>query len=75
MYFVAYSVDLYTQRAHIPKAIMAVLERDPAEDQKVAEKARQEQEEKERIYQVMLHILWGCSLGLSLSSMLIMLND
>ncbi len=34
------------QRAHIHKSIMLVLERDPAEEQRLAEKARKEEDER-----------------------------
>jgi len=48
-------VYLYSQRAHIPKAIMSVLEKDTSE-QKAVEKARRVEEERltqqEKLYQV-----------------------
>jgi len=47
--------DLCLQRAHIPKAIMSVLEKD-ASEQKAVEKARRVEEERltqqEKLYQV-----------------------
>lgn len=44
------------QRAHIPKAIMTVLEKDAIDEQKAVEKARRAEEERmtqqEKLYQV-----------------------
>jgi len=52
-------VILYSQRAHIPKAIMSVLEKDTSE-QKAVEKARRVEEERlthqEKLYQVTCRI-------------------
>ena len=55
-----FHVNTFTphQRAHIPKTIINVLEKDPIEEQRHLERVRKEEEERiaeqERIYQVLV---------------------